>query len=86
MYTSRRALRRHHTARLKHKRRYDFCVYSRDGRRTFCPINRHVITPCPCSCRLCGNPRKFYGNGQAAKTVAERRRLAAANEDWCNAA
>lgn len=86
MHINRRALRRHHSARLKHKRRHDFCAYSRDERRAIGPINRHVITPCPCSCWMCGNPRKFHGNGQAAKTVAERRWLAAANDDWHHAA
>ncbi|WP_416191735.1 hypothetical protein [Neisseria sp. CCUG12390] len=68
-----RALRRHHIARLKHKRRRDYHIYDRDSGRLTGPLNRHVTTPCLCSCRMCGNPRKFHGNSRAARTVAERR-------------
>ncbi|WP_373740367.1 hypothetical protein [Neisseria sp.] len=34
-------------------------------------MGRHVAVPKPCSCRMCGNPRKLYGNGKEAKTVQE---------------
>lgn len=53
-----KAERRHHTVRLKAKRG----KYSGKG---------HVMfeTPAACSCWMCGNPRKFFGE----RTVQERR-------------
>lgn len=32
-------------------------------------------TPRPCSCWMCGNPRKHYGNGKHAKSMQELRNL-----------
>ncbi|MDO4879473.1 MAG: hypothetical protein Q3966_09330 [Neisseria sp.] len=58
------SLRRHHLARLKQKRRWD--------RRASGNLKFHLTTPKPCSCILCGNPRKFYGNGREGKTIQER--------------
>lgn len=37
-----------------------------------------VTTPTLCSCWLCGNPRKFYGNGKNSKTLQE---LKAVNDE-----
>lgn len=36
---------------------------------------RIATTPTPCSCWMCGNPRKYYGNGKYAKTLQERRAM-----------
>ena len=60
-----RALRRHHVNRLKQKRRIHW------GRvlHTDEELGKAVGTPKPCSCFMCGNPRKYYGE----KTVQERR-------------
>ncbi len=30
-----------------------------------------VNNPCNCSCAMCGNPRKYNGNGKAALTIFE---------------
>lgn len=37
-----------------------------------------ITTPTLCSCWLCGNPRKFYGNGKDGKTLQE---LKAVNDE-----
>lgn len=77
---SKNAQRRHHLNRLKHKRHRDLVVAHLTDDSVFRPnsskqkhLARHVTTPKPCSCWLCGNPRKFYGNGKAAKTYQENR-------------
>ena len=62
-----RALNRHHKNRLKDKRKGDI-VYHENF-----PINKHVITPKLCSCIMCGNQRKFFGNSKQAKTIQELR-------------
>ena len=41
-------------------------------------IDEHLIgmratTPCPCSCRLCGNPRRNQIGGDPILTIQERR-------------
>lgn len=51
-----RAIRRHHYYRLKKKRKYHCGVKQSDEDSAF-----YVNTPTPCSCPLCGNPRKYYG-------------------------
>ena len=68
-----RALRRHHTARLKHKRRHDLHFAGM-------PLGMHVQTPARCSCWMCGNPRRFNGNSRDAKTMQELRQATAAND------
>ena len=42
-----RALRRHHVARLKRSRRFH---WGRDLAQEPKPLDRAVDTPCPCSC------------------------------------
>lgn len=59
--------RRHHKERLKKKRKSDMVYH------TGYPINKHVITPKLCSCIMCGNTRKYFGNGKQAKTIQELR-------------
>lgn len=72
--------RRHHTKRLKHIRNRHLAVASLTDDSNFSGNNnrqkhlaRHLTTPKPCSCWLCGNPRKFYGNGKSAKTYQEQK-------------
>ncbi|HDR9103702.1 hypothetical protein [Paraburkholderia sp. A3RO-2L] len=61
-----RALRRHHIARLKRARRF----YFRDDLSTHpVALGKIVTTATPCSCALCGNPRKLF----LELTVQERR-------------
>lgn len=36
-------------------------------------LNTHITTPALCSCWMCGNPRKFYGNGKASLTLKEQK-------------
>ena len=59
--------RRHHKERLKKKRKRDIVYY-----KEF-PINKHVITPKLCSCIMCGNMRKYFGNSKQDKTIQELR-------------
>lgn len=61
------AQKRHHKKRLKDKRKYDM-VYHKNF-----SLNKHVITPKLCSCIMCGNMRKFFGNSKHGKTVQELR-------------
>ena len=58
---SRRGLRRHHVRRLKRRRRgYWYGTFEE-----FAPLTRRALgvvvnTPKPCSCWMCGNPRKHW--------------------------
>ena len=61
---SKRSERRHHTERLKKKRRIHWGRELSDKE-----LGEVVNTPTPCSCPLCGNPRRHFG----AKTVQEKR-------------
>ena len=65
------SLRRHHLARLKRKRRHDCKVSGRE--HVSGSLKFHVTTPKPCSCWMCGNPRRYHGNGKDGKTVQEKR-------------
>lgn len=62
-----RAIRRHHRERLRAKRRFH---WGRDL-STEPPQNiaRAINTPTPCSCWMCGNPRRYFGE----QSVQERR-------------
>lgn len=63
-----RALNRHHRQRLLAKRRFyhgrDYDDPELERRR-----GQNAKTPVPCSCCMCGNPRKYFGE----RTVQERR-------------
>jgi hypothetical protein len=63
-----RAVRRHHRARLLKKRRF---YHGFDHAQAEHPasLGRLAKTPRPCSCAMCGNPRKFFD----ARTVQELR-------------
>lgn len=74
-----KAHRRHHINRLKHQRSHHLAVANLTDDSIFSAnsnlqkhLARHLTTPKPCSCWLCGNPHKFYGNSQSAKTLQER--------------
>ncbi len=64
MRSKKRASRRHHRARLKKKRQY-----YRGRRLTDAALGIVVNTPTLCSCWMCGNPRKYFGE----QTIQERR-------------
>ena len=55
MKNMKRALRMHHVARLKKARRY---YWGQDIRRDVKALGKVVDTPTPCSCWMCGNPRR----------------------------
>lgn len=38
-------------------------------------IGIRAHTPAICSCYICGNPRKLYGNGAEAHKISERKRI-----------
>ena len=60
-----RAIRRAHRERLLKKR----LKYWGSMHKTPTQLGILVNTPTPCSCRICGNPRKFFNE----KTMQERR-------------
>lgn len=68
MKNMKRALRRHHAARLKAVRRFH---WGRDIRHDAKLVGKVVDTPTPCSCWMCGNPRRF----QNELTCQERRAI-----------
>ena len=53
-----RALRRHHYQRLKRKRRDHYGSY---GRHRDDVQGQLANTAMLCSCWMCGNPRKYFG-------------------------
>jgi len=68
-----RALRRHHTARIKQARRFYFGIdNSSDLRR----LGMLLHTSTPCSCWMCGNPRRY-----GALSLAELLHSAELNEE-----
>lgn len=52
-----RAWRRHQRARLKAARKHYWNGWRSDPSAS----SRLVKTPTPCSCAMCGNPRKYFG-------------------------
>ena len=71
--------RRHHTRRARRRalRYLRWLWASHPGRITPKAIARHAVDRTPCSCSMCGNPRRFLG--QAARQ--ERRALPVAPID-----
>lgn len=57
MKDMKRALRRHHAARLKAVRRFH---WGRDISHDAKLIGKAIDTPSPCSCWMCGNPRRYF--------------------------
>lgn len=79
-----RAQRRHDRARLKNKRRTHW-GYGKQGWRSYCGTERDsqyemspgtlgmvVNTPTPCSCYMCGNPRRSPW-AECSLTMQERK-------------
>jgi len=78
-----RAIRRHHRARLK-KARQNYWGYGKFGWRSYCQfetikmspqVHGSVVnTPTPCSCYMCGNPRRnTWQSAKECLTMQERR-------------
>ncbi len=64
---SKRAIRRHHYQRLKKKRQHYWGnVLNEDD------LGFVVSSPHPCSCYMCGNPRKWFNE----ISIQEKRQLA----------
>lgn len=61
-----RAIRRTHTERLRRARRKWWGRDLTDDEKA-----RVVDTPTPCSCWMCGNPRKYFGE----RTIQERKAI-----------
>jgi hypothetical protein len=60
-----RAVRQHHRARLIARRRHHF------GRvRTSGEAAKAATTPTPCSCWMCGNPRRYFRQRSIQKIPA----------------
>lgn len=57
MKDMKRALRRHHSASLKHARGHH---WGRDIRREPRLLGKVVDTPTPCNYWMCGNPRRYF--------------------------
>lgn len=57
MKSKKRAVRRHHAARLKAKRMY----YYNAAAGGLAAVGIVYQTPCLCSCWMCGNQRKHHG-------------------------
>ena len=62
-----RALRRHHYQRLKRKRRHYYGGY---GRHRDDVQGKLARTAPSCSCWMCGNPRKYFGELTRQETLA----------------
>ena len=57
MKDMKRALRRHHAARLKHARGH---YWGHDIWHEPKLLGKVINTPTPCSCWMCGNPRRHF--------------------------
>lgn len=56
-----RALRRHHRERLKATRRFYWGRGRGAGSASDKTLGMALSTAAPCSCPLCGNPRRHFG-------------------------
>ena len=72
-----RATRRHHRQRriakwhrLNPPAPREYAAVNEKEYRRIAPL-RFATTSCNCSCWMCGNPRRRYGNSLAAKTRQE---------------
>lgn len=69
MKETKRAQRRHDVERVKAARAQHMTAQPLDGRPSDKTIGKLANTAAPCSCAMCGNPRKFHGE----LTMQERR-------------
>lgn len=69
-----RALARHQRARLEKARTRRLSTWARDlpPAQRARAAGRLATTPCPCSCWMCGNPRRHFGNTALARTRQEQ--------------
>lgn len=70
------SVRRHHRERIKAKRTRTLkainpFVFSKSRIVAERMVNSSINTAKPCSCHMCGNYRKNYGNSSVGKTVQE---------------
>jgi hypothetical protein len=70
MKNMKRALRQNHVVRLKKARGFH---WGRDIRQDAKALGKVIDTPTPCSCWMCGNPRRYFNEA----TLQERRAI-----DW----
>ncbi len=76
MKNLKRALRRHHRDRLLQKRKHYWSYNNAYNDTLNVEIPHSVInTPTPCSCYMCGNPRKYF-----KEASLEERRYSLMNE------
>lgn len=54
------ALKRHHTARLKNKRKSYYTVHTGNVELDKIRVAKAIKTPKRCSCPLCGNARRHF--------------------------
>jgi hypothetical protein len=64
-----RAIRRHHRCRLRHNRRFHWGRDLAEAGENPRSRGKVIDTPTPCSCWMCGNPRRYFGE----KTMQELR-------------
>ena len=74
-----RAIRRHHRERLKHKRRYHWC---RDLINEPEILARAINTPTPCSCWMCCNTRSNPWLPEKEKLTRQERRFILKEKDY----
>lgn len=67
-----RSQRRHEVERLRKKRKNFYGNRTEPIENIGRYLGMTVNTAKPCSCFICGNPRKFYGNSAASKTIHEQ--------------
>lgn len=61
MKNQQRALRRFHRERISKKRKHYLITQSVCGENKMNPELKTLLnTPKPCSCWMCGNPRKYF--------------------------
>lgn len=66
MKDTKRALRRHHVRRLKKSRQHYWGPATKDPGHA----GKVVSTPCPCSCWMCGNPRRHLNEPSRQERMA----------------
>ena len=71
---SKRALRRHHKARMKQRARKVAKIW---GGVPLNHLDKHADHLAMCSCEMCGNPRRHHGE----RTIQELRWLSAGASD-----
>lgn len=74
-----RARRRYYEERAKKRARYILNLWRRRSNGRFDYDERRVgmmaVTPAPCSCPFCGNPRRHFGWRTRQEQIAEERTI-----------